>query len=206
LTYARDIFKLLDDLSIQKVVIIGTSLGGLIAMTMASQNPKRVIGVVLNDIGPEIDSTGLNRIKQYTGKLPAVDNWQQACDQTKQIYGNTLIGLKEDQWLVLAKRAYRENQEQRPELDMDINIGKAINEVGAQIGDPWHYFEALENIPTMVLRGELSDILSDQILTKMQTRNPNLASAVIPNRGHVPLLDEDTSIKAIHQLLESITL
>ncbi len=204
LTYANDIWTLLNKLSINKVAIIGTSLGGLIAMVMASQDSSRLDGVVLNDIGPEIDPKGLERIKKYAGLLPPVESWTQAAQQTKQVYGSWLKGLSDDQWLILARRSYRENSQNKPVLDMDENISTAIKRLGAQKGDPWQLFEALENIETLVLRGELSDILTDKILQKMLKTNPKLISAVIPDRGHVPLLDEETSLSAINKFLKRI--
>ncbi|MFK8010450.1 MAG: alpha/beta fold hydrolase, partial [Marinicellaceae bacterium] len=181
LTYAQDVWTLLDKLSINKVVIMGTSLGGLISMVMSFQQNKRIAGVIMNDIGPEIDEKGLERIKKYAGLLPPVKTWQQAAQQTQDIYGPALIGIQEDDWMVLAKRAYIENSENCPELDMDINISKAIKQVGAQKGNPWQLFESLQNTETLVLRGEISDILSDEILQKMHSRNQNLKSAIIPN-------------------------
>ena len=205
LTYAKDIWTLLDKLSIKKVAIIGTSLGGLIAMVMAYQNSNRLVGVILNDIGPEIDKDGLERIKKYAGLLPPVETWEQAKEQTRQTYGPWLKGLKDKQWLVLTKRAYKENAHKTPVLDMDKNISTAIKKIGAQKGDPWQLFDALKNIETLVLRGELSDILSNKILTKMHLRNPKLVSAIIPDRGHVPILDEQTSMSAINNFFKRIT-
>lgn len=201
LTYSDDIWRLLDHLKIDKAHIIGTSLGGLIAMVMASQNAGRIYSIIMNDIGPEIDKTGLIRIKEYAGHLDPVNNWEEACQQTKAIYGPWLKGLDDSMWFVLTKRAYRVIDNQLS-LDMDNNIGKAIREVGEQKGDPWQFFDALKDINTLVLRGEISDILSDDILQKMHMRNPSLKSAIIPDRGHVPLLDEIASLKAIKNFLK----
>jgi len=204
LTYAQDIWTLLDKLSIEKVIIIGTSLGGLIAMVMAYQDKDRLAGVLMNDIGPEIDTNGLERIKKYAGILPPVKNWQQASEQTKHIYGPWLMGLDDSQWLILAKRAYKENHEKKPILDMDLNISTAIQKLGAQKGDPWELFAALQNINTLVLRGELSDILSAKILAKMHDKKADLVSIIIPDRGHVPLLNEAISTQAIDKFLQEI--
>jgi len=204
LTYAQDMWTLLDKLSIDKVVIMGTSLGGLISMVMAFQNNNRIAGVIMNDIGPEIDPNGLERIKKYAGLLPPVKTWKEAGEQTKQVYGPWLKGIENDQWVTLAKRAYKENNQKYPVLDMDANISRAIKELGPQKGDPWLIFDSLQNTESMVLRGELSDILSDEILQKMHQRNPKLQSAVIPDRGHVPLLDEATSIAAIDKFLKRL--
>ena len=202
LTYTDDLWKLLNNLDISKVCIIGTSLGGLISMVMAFQDANRLSGVIMNDIGPEIDQQGLERIKKYAGLLPPVKNWDEAALQTKEVYGPWLKGLDESIWLKLAKRAYRTNADNQPVLDMDDNIGRAIKEVGEQKGNPWELFDGLKNTNILVLRGEISDILTDEILMKMKKRNPNIEYAVIPDRGHVPLLDEETSLTAINNFLK----
>ncbi len=204
LTYAKDVWTLLDKLSIEKVAIMGTSLGGLISMVMSFQNNQRIAGVILNDIGPEINAKGLERIKKYAGLLPPVETWQEAGEQTKQVYGSWLIGLDDSLWIKLAKRAYKDNAQNKPVLDMDSNISTAIKKMGPQKGDPWQLFDSLANTETLVLRGELSDILTDEILAKMHDRNPKLVSAIIPDRGHVPLLDEEASISAIDKFLQRI--
>ena len=203
-TYAKDVWTLLDKLSIEKVVIMGTSLGGLIAMLMSSQNNNRIAGVIINDIGPDINPKGLERIKKYAGLLPPVKSWQEAADQTKEVYGPWLKGIDDSQWIKLAKRAYKENNNKNPVLDMDVNISTAIKQVGPQKGDPWQLFDSLKNTETLVLRGELSDILTENILTKMHNKNPNLISTIIPDRGHVPLLNEKISLSAIDEFLMRI--
>jgi hypothetical protein len=136
--------------------------------------------------------------------LPPVKTWQEAAKQTKDVYAPSLKGLDDSQWIKLAKRAYKENKHNIPVLDMDVNISKAINQVGAQKGDPWQLFDSLKNTETLVLRGELSDILTDDILTKMHNENPNINSAVIPDRGHVPLLNEKDSLSAVDEFLKGI--
>ena len=204
LTYAKDVWRLLDFLSIDKVAIMGTSLGGLIAMVMSFQDNNRIAGVILNDIGPEINPEGLQRIKNYAGLLPPVKTWEEAGKQTKDIYGPALKGLEDDQWITLAKRAYKEINHNKIILDVDSNINTAIQKLGPQKGDPWHYFKSLEHTETLVLRGELSDILSEEILKKMHNRNPNLKSAIIPDRGHVPLLNEKTCLSEIGEFLKRI--
>lgn len=203
-TYANDVWRLLDTLDIDKVIIIGTSLGGLIAMLMASQSSQRLAGVVMNDIGPEIAPDGLARILQYTGRVPMVESWQQAADQTREIYGQWLPGLTDAEWMVMAKRAYRQNAEGVPMLDMDPHVGTAIREVGPQIGDPWDLFDGLAAIPTLLLRGANSDILSTEIVEKMTARKSDLEVVLIPDRGHVPLLNEAVSVAAIDKFLRGL--
>lgn len=204
-TYVQDVWTLLDTLGIEQVIVVGTSLGGLCAMVMAAEKGERVAGVVMNDIGPEINPAGIDRVKQYTGKLPAVATWKEAIEQSKEIYGEWLPGLTDEDWEKMAWRAYRDDEEGRPRLDMDPHVGTAIREVGPQKGDPWALFDALADIPTVLLWGVMSDILTRDIVEKMQARKPDLEVVEVPNRGHVPLLDEPECLDAINALLDRVS-
>lgn len=201
-TYVADVWTLLDTVGIDKVVVIGTSLGGLCAMAMAAMNASRLAGVVLNDIGPEVNSAGLERIRCYTGRLGPVSSWHDAVAQTKQIYGEWLPGLSESGWRRMAWKAYREDGKGVPRLDIDANIGRAIRESAPTSADPWALFAALADVRTMLLWGALSDILTRDIIDKMLAVKPDLEVVEVPDRGHAPLLDEPESLAAIDRFVE----
>jgi pimeloyl-ACP methyl ester carboxylesterase len=203
-TYVADVWTLLDALDIPRIIVVGTSLGGLCAMAMAAQHAQRLAGVVMNDIGPEIDPAGLERIQEYTGRLPPVSSWEEATTQVKEVYGQWLPGLSDDEFEALARRGFRDNDDGVPVLDIDTNIGRAVREVGPQKGDPWALFDALEGIPTTLLWGEMSDILTADIVDKMKLAKPDLDVVLVPNRGHVPLLDEPECLSAINSFLERV--
>jgi len=203
-TYVADVWHLLDTLNVHRVVVIGTSLGGLCAMAMAAQHPERLAGVVLNDIGPEIHAPGLERIKQYTGRLPAIGSWDEAVEQARNTYGDWLPGLGDEDWLRMARKAYREDEHGVPRLDIDKNIGRAIREASDTTADAWAVFAALADIPTLLIWGEMSDILTQEIIDKMVAAKPDLAVVPVPNRGHVPLLDEPEALAAIDSFLDGM--
>ena len=173
-------------------------------MAMAAQQGERLAGVVMNDIGPEIGPDGLARIQEYTGRMPPVASWEEAAQQTREIYGHWLPGLTDEQFEQLARRGFRENDNGVPQLDIDVNIGRAVREVGPQEGDPWAMFDALKDIPTTLLWGRLSDILTKDIVDKMTARKPDLEIVPVPNRGHVPLLDEPECVAAIDEFLQRV--
>ncbi len=204
LTYVADVWTLLDLLGIKQIVVVGTSLGGLCAMLMAAQQPNRLAGVVMNDIGPEIHPAGLARIQEYTGRSKPVTNWQEAAEQTREIYGEWLPGLSDEQIANLARRAFREIESDVPRLDYDLNIGRAVREIGPQKGDPWAIFSALKSTPTTVLWGQMSDILSEDIVARMCAAKPDLEVVPVANRGHVPLLDEAECLSGIDAILEKV--
>ena len=204
LTYVQDTWTLLDHLGIDKIIVVGTSLGGLCAMVMATTQGERVAGVVMNDIGPEINPAGIERVREYTGRVPPVSSWDEAAEQSKEIYGDWLPGLSDEDWEKMAWRAYRENEKGVPHLDMDPNIGEAVRKVGAQKGDPWALFDSFKDKPVTLLWGVMSDILTQDIIDKMTVKKPDLNVVAVPNRGHVPLLDEPECRAALDAFLEEV--
>lgn len=204
LTYVNDMRSLLRQVGIERAAFIGTSLGGIVSTALAAEQPALAAGVVLNDIGPEIGSAGLERIKGYLGLAEPVIDWAGAVAQARSTYGNAWPGLTDEDWAQLVRRSYRENSEGVPELDMDPMIGEAARAVGTGLDDPWRLFDALQNIPTLVLQGALSDILTDDIVVCMKQHKPDLQHIVVPDRGHVPLLDEAVSLTAIDHFLKKL--
>jgi pimeloyl-ACP methyl ester carboxylesterase len=203
-TYLTDLTGLLADLGWSRVAIIGTSLGGLLGLLIAGSRPGAVAGLVLNDVGPEIDPAGAARIRHYAGRLPPVANWPEAVAQLRGVYTAAWPDLSESTWLELARRSYREDARGNPVLDADPGIGEAVRAGPSAAPDLWPLFEALTALPMLVIRGARSDILSQPTLERMQAMKPDLATLVIPNRGHVPLLDEPGCPDAIDRFLASL--
>lgn len=203
-TYVDDVVRFLDHLDLKQVILLGTSLGGLVSTIVSAQHGDRVAGVILNDIGPEIGAAGLERIKSYIGKMPAVGNWNEATAQAKEIYGHAWPGLSDDMWLRIARRGYRENESGVPELDIDPAIGDAARTVGTGLIDPWKMFDGLAKLPLLVIQGATSDILTDDIVGAMKARKPDLQHLKVANRGHPALLDEPECLKAIDSFVGEI--
>lgn len=200
-TYVEDTWRLMDELGIERAVLVGTSLGGLMSMRMGAAHPERIAGIVLNDVGPEIAPEGLARVMSYAGRLEPVTDWAGAAAQARAVYGLAMADIDDAMWMRMAKRGYREDDSGRPVIDADPNIGVALREIGPTGDDPWVSFEALADMPVLLLRGEHSDILSPDIVARMQAMKPDLEFVEIANRGHVPLLDEDDSLAAIDAFL-----
>jgi pimeloyl-ACP methyl ester carboxylesterase len=195
--YLEDIWELLATTDTPQVVVIGTSLGGLLAMMMAAVRPERVAGVVLNDVGPEISPEGLTRITEYIGRLPQVHDWTQAVAQCKQVYGLALPDLTEEQWEQFTRRQYAEDASGMIRLEYDPRLGDALRSAGGELPNAWSLFHALSHVPTLAFRGAISDILSARVFDKMAKVKPDLKRVVVPDRGHVPLLDEPECREAL---------
>ena len=204
-TYVQDMLRLLDHLGLQRVGLVGTSMGGLMAFIMGSLHPDRVAAMVINDIGPEVDPAGLARIKGYVGKTVPVRNWEEAVAQVRAINGPAFPDFSDDQWLDFAACIYRE-RDGVPVLAYDPEISRpmADAESGAVPTDLWPLFEASPDIPMLVLRGAHSDILSARCLAEMRQRRPGLQVAEIPGRGHAPTLTEPTARAAIDDFLQGM--
>ena len=203
-TYVQDALQLLDHLGLDQVVVIGTSMGGLMAMMMAATVPHRLAGVVLNDVGPVVAPEGLQRIQGYVGKTAAVASWDQAVAQVRAINAPFYPDYADADWLGMARKLYRDGPDGAPTADYDPDIARGLAEGSAVPPDLWPLFQALGDIPTLALRGEMSDILSAETLAEMATRHPSMTAVTVANRGHAPMLDEPDARDAIVAFLDRL--
>jgi pimeloyl-ACP methyl ester carboxylesterase len=203
--YAADLWQLLDTLQVEEVVVIGTSLGGWMAMLLNHERPGRIAGVVMNDIGPEADPGGIARVVSTAGRLDVVGSLAEAIEQAKSVYSIAFPDWSEAQWQAYTEATYRPLDDGRFDMNFDRNIGHAAREgVSGLDIDPWTMFNGLANVPTLLIHGVLSDILTTPIIEKMHEQKPDLQVVPVRNRGHAPLLDEQEAVDAITTFLESI--
>ncbi|MCW8195358.1 alpha/beta hydrolase [Proteobacteria bacterium 005FR1] len=203
--YVRDLLHLQKTLDLQNVTLVGTSLGGLMSMLTASMQPSWLRGIVINDMGPDLNQGGMDRIKSYVGKSEPVADWEEAVAQNKSVNGSALPNLSEAQWQQFTRGLYREDDDGKPVLNYDPAIAIPFETAPATF-DPaplWAAFDAIPEMPMLLIRGALSDLLPAECADEMKRRRPSLAYAEIPNRGHAPLLDEPESIAAIDAMLEA---
>ena len=200
-TYIADLLLLLNGLGVDRANIIGTSMGGLMAMMLAAMHPRLVASIVLNDVGPEIDPRGLERIRGYAGKSPPVRSWEEAVAQVRGIYGTVWPGLSDERWERIARLSYRANAEGVPEADADPHVAAALRDNKAAAVNLWPLWGTLAKTPVLAIRGALSDVISAATLARMLREKPDLAVLEVANRGHPPLLDEPESLAAIDGFL-----
>jgi pimeloyl-ACP methyl ester carboxylesterase len=203
--YATDTWGLLDELAIERVALIGTSLGGWMAMLMSYQQEGRIVAAVMNDIGPEANPEGIARITAGAGRLDKVATFEEAVAQVKINYDIAFPDWNDEQWHTYTETTYRPTDDGGFDLNFDRNIGHAAREgVSGLTVDPWDLFDSLRNVPTLVIHGELSDILTEDIILRMQQRKPDLRVASVRNRGHAPLLDEKEAVDAIATFVQAL--
>ncbi|MEL7445961.1 MAG: alpha/beta hydrolase [Pseudomonadota bacterium] len=204
LVYVQDVEALLAAQEIDRFAVVGTSMGGLMALLMASAKPGRMSAVVMNDIGPEIDTSGVERISGYVGQGRSYPTWMHAARSLMGVHGAAFPDFDLDQWLAMAKRTLVVGQNGRISYDYDMAIAEPFSKPGnAAPPNLWLAFEALKDVPMVLVRGELSDLLSEDTVKQMSTRNSAMSIVTVPRVGHAPTLDEPVVRDAIDALLSS---
>lgn len=204
--YVDDMFTLIDHLRLTDVVLIGTSMGGLMSMIMTTMKPDQFRGVVLNDIGPVVSTRGLDRIKGYVGKGKPVETWEEAIEQTATANSIAFPGYQRENWAKWVERMYEENEDGKLSLRYDPAISQPLNEddTSAVPADLWPMFEAISKLPLLLVRGALSDILEPDCVAEMQRRHPQMQFFEVADVGHAPMLDEAGVVPAMKAFLSGI--
>ena len=200
----EDAIELLDHLGLAKATVIGTSRGGLISMALSATHPERLQAVVLNDIGPVVDPKGLERIMEYVGKTPPFPDLDAAAQALAAGHAHDFPGVPVSRWREQADFMWEDAPGAGLALRYDPKFREAlIGQAGVgEAPDLWALFDGLKAIPLAAIRGANSDLLTAETLEAMQARHPGLIAATVPDRGHVPFLDEHEALSAIHHLLE----
>jgi len=204
-TYVADMWALLDHLDIRRAALIGTSLGGLMAMIMGAMERDRVAGIVLNDVGPEISAEGIKRIQAYVGKQMKARTWDEVIEEVRRNNAGVYPDFGPDDWRAFAGLLYEEDDEGVPVPAYDPDIARPLEAAEAEPVDLWPMFRALDGLPLMGIRGELSDILSEATFRRMKEEVPNMECVTVPRCGHAPQLEHPVARGAIDAFLERIS-
>ncbi len=200
LTYRDDILKTLDALGIAAAVFVGTSLGGITTMLTNEAAPDRVKAAVINDVGPELAAEGIQRIAGYVGEGGPAADISEAAARIKAINEVAFPDETEEFWVEFARRTFKAIDGGKWVLDYDPNIAKAFSDVGPA-PDLWVAFQSLKNTPTLILRGNISDLLTPEIIEKMREAHPSFEYAEVPRVGHAPMLTEPAAWRKIEEFL-----
>jgi pimeloyl-ACP methyl ester carboxylesterase len=205
LTYAGDVVQLLDELGIGQAIFLGTSLGGLVTMTIAAKAPQRIAAAILNDVGPDVAPGGVERILTYVGKDVRFKSWDEMAEAIAANYGAAFERYSHDDWIKMARRNGREeNGEIR--FDYDMAIAEPFKTTGPTPHvDLWPFFKVLGQKPLLVVRGAKSDLLTEATAEKMREAVPGMKLATVAGVGHAPELNEPEAVAAIDAFLGSLS-
>jgi pimeloyl-ACP methyl ester carboxylesterase len=205
--YAADVIKLAHDLGIERAVFVGTSMGGLITMAVALKRPTLIASAILNDTGPVLSMRGLDRIRSYAGKSVPVASWEDAAIAVRSINEPAFPSNCMDDWMKWARRAFEENERGVLVMRYDPNIALPLQtgKLKPTSFTARHAFRKLaRRRPTLLVRGELSDLIEDEQAAAMRKAAPSMQYVEVPGVGHAPMLTEPAARDAIRQFLAQV--
>lgn len=199
---AKDALALLDHLGVAQAAVLGTSRGGIIGMVLAAMAKTRLLGLCLNDIGPDVARTGLAQISAYLGRNPAARTHAEHARNLSAMPG--FANVPPARWLAEAMRHTTQTAD-----GLRITYDPALREAflaayAAPPADLWPLFDACAGLPLALIRGANSDLLSPETVAEMRRRRPDMLFAEVPDRAHIPFLDEVESIALIRAFLGSL--
>jgi pimeloyl-ACP methyl ester carboxylesterase len=199
-----DLLSVLEALEISKAIFIGLSRGGLHALMLGAAHPQRVAGIVLNDVGPQLESQGLAHIKDYIGKLPLLRDIDEAIAHYKRAMGARFPAVPDEDWRYYASNSLNITPE-RLRLSYDPQLARILDSFDPTVPlpDMWPAFEAIK-APMLALRGEHSDLLSPDAHEQMAKRNPLCELHVVLGQGHTPLLLDAPTLDRIGAFVDKI--
>ncbi|MEO0398405.1 MAG: alpha/beta hydrolase [Pseudomonadota bacterium] len=209
--YRDDVLAALDAFDIERAAFIGTSLGGIVTMLIAATKPDRIECAVINDVGPQLAPEGLARIgalladrtdtNGHAKPMTPETSFDAALATIKRHNVPAFPDADETFWRAFTKRTHRQQEDGVWTPDYDSGIARALVELGA--GDDLQpAFESLAQKPLMLIRGAISDLMTDDIAHAMKKSAPHLVDISIPRIGHAPMLDEPESIAALTDFLD----
>lgn len=200
--YMKQAVALLDHFQVERCGWIGTSMGGIMGMLLgATSLQKHLVGLVINDIGPELPTGAIQRIASYVSKPPTFNNFQELKQYFQQVY-QPFGWLSDQEWQELAISSARRKDDGRWTVHYDVRLSEPFAQT-PQGGDLWEIYEQI-CCPVMILRGEFSDILTPSVAEQMTTRGPMGKLFTLPNCGHAPYLNTPEQIGLLKKFLQEI--
>lgn len=205
-TYVADMVTLIARLNVERVHWVGTSMGGVIGMTLAALPRTPVKSLVLNDVGPFISGTTLASLRDYLGKAPRFGSVDEAEAYTRKVCGDALGPLSDAHWRHLTEHAIRQAADGGWEMCYDPGIADAFKLPFLAFFnvDLWATYDAVR-CPTLVLRGAESDVLAQDTYAEMARRGPRATLVEVPGVGHAPMLLNADEIAVVSEFLVAQT-
>ncbi len=200
---ARDVVALMDHLGLEKAAIIGTSRGGLVGMLIAATAKPRLLGLCLNDVGPEIERAGLERIFDYVGRNPRARTYDELAARLPDLMPG-FANVPPSRWAEEVRHHYIEDASGlRLTYDPALRAAFLAAFEGPEV-DLWPLFDACAGLPLCLIRGANSDLLGRKATARMRAERPDMVFAEVPDRAHIPFLDEPEAVAAIRTWLGAL--
>ncbi|AGT09935.1 alpha/beta fold hydrolase [Paracoccus aminophilus] len=201
---AQDALRLLDELGIEKAAVLGTSRGGLIGMFLAATAKDRMLGLALNDVGPVLERAGLEKIMDYVGRNPAAKTHVEVAVKMPKLMAG-FAHVPETRWFQESQHHYIETPEGlRINYDPELRTSFLEAFKVSPLPEVWPLFDAAEGLPLALIRGANSDLLSEATADEMRRRRPDMIFAEVPDRAHIPFLDEPEALAALESWLAAV--
>jgi pimeloyl-ACP methyl ester carboxylesterase len=195
---AHDVLAATTAFGIERAILVGTSRGGILAMLLGAMRPALIAGVVLNDIGPIVEGTGLARIKTYLSAARTVASWEEAVATVRQMGGGQFKGVSEADVQATAEAYFAPTQRGlAPQFDAKLIQSVGDIDLAQKVPELWPQFASLARVPVLAIRGEFSDVLSPRTLTQMAERHAQLEEFTVRGQGHAPLLRDSATLDRI---------
>jgi pimeloyl-ACP methyl ester carboxylesterase len=193
----RDVLDLCAALHLHRVIAVGTSFGGLLAMGIATARPTLLRGVVLNDIGPDVGTAGAGFVRRFVADDPALPDLDACAAHLRALLPH--LSLTTDaQWRSMARLTYEAGADGKFHPRWDTAIARLLD---APTPPLWPLFGALAHLPLLLVWGEASDILLPPTVAAMGAARPDMAVVSLPGIGHAPTLTEPPVLEALKTFL-----
>ena len=197
--YVNDMAMLLARLDAERVDWVGTSMGGLIGMFLASYADTPIHKLLVNHVGPLIPAAGLKRVAKYVGQTIIWDTFE-AMDSALRVYASVFGKLTDDQWRHMLIHSSRQLNDGRYTMGYDPGIAEIFRNAELKDIDLWPVWDAIR-CPTLILRGAYSDVLNHADAIAMTERGPKAKLIELPGMGHAPALMSDDQIGIVRDWL-----
>lgn len=197
--YVNDMAMLLAHIDAGQVDFVGTSMGGLIGLFLASYAGTPISKLVINDVGPRIPAAGLQRVADYVSQVITFESIEKM-ERFLRTIAATFGNLTDEQWRHMTTHSARQLENGRYTFAYDPGIAENFKTLDLKDIDLWPLWDAVQ-CPTLVLRGQYSDVLDHADAITMTERGPKAELIEFPGMGHAPALMADDQIAVVRDWL-----
>ena len=195
----RDLLDAMAALHLHRVVLLGTSFGGILAMSLGVLRPGVLAAVAMNDVGPRLEPAGLELVREVIGRDPAFADMGEAAAFLRRILPP--LATDEAGWRDLAEKTYARGEDGHLHPRWDIRIVEALRTEDSGATELWPLFGALEHVPLLLFWGQESALLTASTVARMREMRPDMAVVGLPGIGHAPRLVEPPAVAALDRFL-----